>query len=439
MSQANTPLQTSTLRTPPTLTATKITHTKSRFGCLVCKKRRVKCDEGRPQCKKCAIGRRHCAYAANESQANADNNEGLHRLSPTVPPITTRRNGESSVHLASASIPLRDKNEAILDHHVPSSLLGLPNGFTVLHMRLLYHAITNMSAYMALESDIDPIIEYALQTAPTAPYILGQLLALSALHCSVQQPDQAKNFHYHATDLQTRALGAYNAARRSPDNSATNPECASVQSFLFALLLGFHVLRNCLVQHYTSVTAFVAGFVAYLRIHRGFRSVIGEHWDAISASHLRPLLYVSRWITDSEPLENETRGVETHHLRALLQTMPDQASSSVQASLLALHYVQWMLDLKATVPSDSGRRVHVTAAWPLVVPDGYVDCLYQHRPEALAVLAFFAAALHQQADFWGFGGAGAGIVRMIAEYIGPFWGEALAWPLEVVANTVDTP
>jgi hypothetical protein len=93
-----------------------------------------------------------------------------------------------------------------------------------------------------------------------------------------------------------------------------------------------------------------------------------------------------------------------------------------------------MLDLKATVSSDSVRRVHVTLAWPLVVPDDYVECLYQHRPEALAVLAFFAAALHQQADVWGFSNAGCGLVRVIAEHIGSFWGEALAWPLGVVES-----
>ena len=429
MSAANTPLQPSTSATP-VAAKTNGTHKKSRNGCLVCKKRRVKCDEGRPQCKRCAVGRRHCEYTANESRANVDNNiQETHRISPIVRSVAARSNsGGEPFNLSSASTSLRDtRNEALVDHHVPNSLLGLPHGFTILHMRLLYHAITHMASYMALESDVGPIIDYALQSAHTAPYVLSQLLALSALHCSFQQPENAETFQYHATDLQTRALGAYSAAR----DSASDPERASVQSFIFASLLGIHVLHNCLSQEYTSVSGFVAGFVGYLRIHRGIRSVIGEHWDAISESHLKPLLYVSRWIVENESSES---GVETAPLRALLQASPDQASSSVQASLRALHYVQWMLDLKATVSSDSVRRVHVTLAWPLVVPDDYVECLYQHRPEALAVLAFFAAALHQQADFWGFSNAGCGLVRVIAEHIGSFWGEALAWPLGVVEN-----
>jgi hypothetical protein len=354
------------------------------------------------------------------------NDEGPRRIALINPSATARSGGEPSNN-SPPSAPLCDSQNEAVDHRVPNSLLGLPDGFTVLHMRLLYHAITNMTSYMALESDVGPIIEYALQNANTAPYILSQLLALSALYCSVQQPEKAEDFQYHATDLQTRALGAYNASR----GKESDPERASVQSFIFASLLGIHVLHNCLARQYTSVSEFVAGFVGYLRIHRGIRSVIGEHWDAISESQLRPLLYISRWIEGNEASE---AGVETARLRALLEASPDHASSPVQASLEALHYAQWMLDLKATVPSHSGRRVHVTLAWPLVVPDGYVDCLYQHRPEALAVLAFFAAALHQQSDFWGFGNAGFGLVRFIADHIGPFWEEALAWPLEVIAS-----
>ncbi|CEJ82707.1 hypothetical protein VHEMI02756 [[Torrubiella] hemipterigena] len=36
---------------------------KSRAGCLVCRKRRIKCDEERPRCKRCVIGRWECQYA----------------------------------------------------------------------------------------------------------------------------------------------------------------------------------------------------------------------------------------------------------------------------------------------------------------------------------------------------------------------------------------
>ncbi|CZT21123.1 uncharacterized protein RCC_06984 [Ramularia collo-cygni] len=41
--------------------------TKSRTGCLLCKHRRVKCDEGRPRCQQCSTAGRKCEYAGSKS------------------------------------------------------------------------------------------------------------------------------------------------------------------------------------------------------------------------------------------------------------------------------------------------------------------------------------------------------------------------------------
>lgn len=38
-------------------------HERSLDGCLTCRKRRVKCDEGKPVCRRCACGDRECVYA----------------------------------------------------------------------------------------------------------------------------------------------------------------------------------------------------------------------------------------------------------------------------------------------------------------------------------------------------------------------------------------
>lgn len=52
-------------------------------------------------------------------------------------------------------------------------------------------------------------------------------------------------------------------------------------------------------------------------------------------------------------------------------------------------FVQWMLDLQRTVPTNTARCVQVTLAWLLVVPEIFLDRWNQLRPEALAVLASF--------------------------------------------------
>jgi hypothetical protein len=58
--------------------------------------------------------------------------------------------------------------------------------------------------------------------------------------------------------------------------------------------------------------------------------------------------------------------------------------------------------------------------------------LHQRRSEALAVLAFLTAMIHQNPAFWGFQAAGPGLVRSTVEHIGPFWTDSLIWPQALI-------
>ncbi|PYH49342.1 Zn(II)2Cys6 transcription factor [Aspergillus saccharolyticus JOP 1030-1] len=62
-------------------------------GCLVCKKRHVKCDEARPQCGPCAKGKRDCVYGTTIAQPQPSNSGpavepvlASHELSSIAPP-----------------------------------------------------------------------------------------------------------------------------------------------------------------------------------------------------------------------------------------------------------------------------------------------------------------------------------------------------------------
>jgi hypothetical protein len=105
-------------------------------------------------------------------------------------------------------------------------------------MAFLHYAMTNMSDFMALQVGGQPVIDTALENADKAPYLLDQVLALSALHLSTQDVAQASSLRRQSTELQTRALGLFNEAK---DRIS---EYTSVQAFLFASLLGLYVLHE---------------------------------------------------------------------------------------------------------------------------------------------------------------------------------------------------
>lgn len=385
-------------------------HRKSRAGCLGCKKRRVKCDENHPTCQKCAIGNRACVYCPSASRSESRSSKDT-----TETPLTVGGESATSRTPASPWNRLRDRD--------PGSDYILP-GFTALHLHLFHHATTNMASYTASEGITHLMITYALDNASTAPYLLNQLLALSALHCSTVKENDQIAFAHEARKLQTRALSHFNDVDCGPN------EHTGITSFMFVSLLGIHTLYNTLSAGHRDIGDFTTSFVGYMRIHRGVRPILDEYWTRISRSEPRSLFYIMDWIETSDTC---SFGREPTLLRKHLESLPDRSTSSVQACLEALGWIQWVLNLKATVADDSERRVHASIAWPLIVSEEYVESLRQHKQEALAVLAFFMATLHQKPHFWGFNNAGPQLVSAIVAHVGPLWEDALTWPREAVA------
>ncbi|KAH7123154.1 hypothetical protein EDB81DRAFT_813599 [Dactylonectria macrodidyma] len=402
-------------------------HRKSRRGCTVCKARRIKCDERHPQCGNCVVTERVCSYlaqstgvAASISSANAGSSSSASTgVSAGPVMVATGTPGVSPGPSVSSSTGDGGQlSVGLRNIELDPSISGSGATFTVIHMTLLHHAEVNMADYMALRGIILPIIDAAIDNAVTAPYLLDQLLALSALHLATQDATRAHVYQNQATELQTRALSMFNQVREEITESNYMP------TFLFATLLGVHVLRNTLSDHHLALGEFVGTFVNYIRLHRGVRAVTSVYWDSILQSELKPLLYIIDW---TDYAEDRTPGLETADLKTFLESS-DLAPSSVKACLNALKWVQWVLDMIAMEPSRFDLAVHATMAWPLVIPDEYVDSLYQHRPEALVVLAYYAAILHRYRQFWVFGYSGSSLIQSIGLHVGAYWADVLAWP-----------
>ncbi|KAG9254344.1 uncharacterized protein F5Z01DRAFT_655161 [Emericellopsis atlantica] len=410
------------------------THTKSRTGCLVCKRRRVKCDETRPRCRKCTYGNRACVYSSSSSST-------LH-LIPGSPSPRPRPNGHDRA--ASARTHSAHHVSRPVHVHIPAinnaspspsgqSPRAHPDGngpltsFSVLHLTLFYNAIANMADYMALQGDIHVIISHALGSASEAPYVLYQLLALSALHSSTRQPQSsAPPLQHVATELQTRALGLFNGTRCHLSDDTY------LSAFLFASFLGVHSLHIAIAEHQHSASSFISAFVDYVHIHRGVRSVIRGYWDRIMQSDLKHLLSITAWVDEADTCSSE-HTAETARLRACLdQSSSSSSSSPMRACVDATRWLEWILRLKADGHDDPRRDVQAVMAWPLLVSDEYTEALYQRRPEAVAVFAFYTAVMYQHRDFWVFRNVESGLVRAMVDHVGPYWADALSWPLLVV-------
>lgn len=72
-------------------------HERSLAGCLTCRKRRVKCDETKPICRRCACGDRECIYA--------EASEPCSSLAPDAGPRKANSQPHSGIHVSSLIHP----------------------------------------------------------------------------------------------------------------------------------------------------------------------------------------------------------------------------------------------------------------------------------------------------------------------------------------------
>ncbi|PWN49193.1 hypothetical protein IE53DRAFT_159891 [Violaceomyces palustris] len=94
-------------------------HVRSLTGCLTCRKRRVKCDEAKPVCKRCKTANRECCFPEVVSAGNSQAHNGKARASSVASP------GESVGKEGYASPPVSHKNRTISESTEDGSLSSM--------------------------------------------------------------------------------------------------------------------------------------------------------------------------------------------------------------------------------------------------------------------------------------------------------------------------
>ncbi|KAF5598643.1 Upc2 [Fusarium pseudocircinatum] len=348
-------------------------HRKSRNGCGACKQRHMKCDESRPICLNCKISNRgsQCIYI-NIGQL------------PSPPQITSSVDTPSPLHLSSHLSPADPTSISLRPvEFISSALTALKDIpargdlFDLSHFALYHHLLTNRHVITSIDPSNESVISHTLDHALKAPYLMNQLLALSALHLSkppwLQQP-----YYQLATSLQTRALALFNEERQEVSEESCVP------MFLFSSLIGVHVLCDTLQGPRESFGAVLDSFITYLSIHRGVRAVTRHSWHTIKNSGLG---FILQQIEDAFPApENKIEAT------AILHEMIDANASLSSATKYhkAVSTLQRSFSLHAALNHPNKRRFDAAIAFCLDVDDEYFELLKKRQPEALVILAFFA-------------------------------------------------
>ncbi|KAL3468893.1 hypothetical protein BJX99DRAFT_242537 [Aspergillus californicus] len=166
-------------------------HTKSRRGCLHCKRRHVKCDEGIPKCSLCKKRGMQCSYPPSETEA---------QLAPVTP-----------------QPPNSDTSPEPWAEHT-----------RLLEMKLFHHYVINAS--FTLRQDVLEASHFQVAVprfATAHPFLLDIILAFSAMHLAfLEQQDQpegeseSSKYLEIALKYQNRACSAFSRvlADLAPEN-----------------------------------------------------------------------------------------------------------------------------------------------------------------------------------------------------------------------------
>lgn len=310
------------------------------------------------------------------------------------------------------------------------------------HMDLLIHVTQDSDMFnlgAGIESYHPSGLALGLKQALAHPYLMYELLAFSALHLAHLNSHPSTQTHLHRSShylhlsvrLQTRAISLFNDTLGS--EGVTESNCVAI--VLFSSILGHHVLASTLTFRAArsagpeEVDKVVAQWVQCMDTHRGIHTIATSSWPALMASDLAPILTQSQEFTSRTPV-----GRDCDVLKRRVEVSSEMEEEEKEACSKAIGYLQVGFDAsseKGFPEGESGKmenKHHMIYTWTMLVPREVTGLLMRKRPEALALLAYYAVLLHRGRELWQVGGVGRYLFEIMDGYLGKEWDEVLTVP-----------
>lgn len=164
---------------------------------------------------------------------------------------------------------------------------------------------------------------------------------------------------------------------------------------------------------------------------RGCNSVVQTQWQTLSKSFLAPLL--KKGMVHETAAADDVRDTEkvTELLRLCSLESVAQDRAVANAYALAIHELLNSYTQVSILINRKQDFVPVIFVWPIAIPQAYLSLLDEQRPEALVILAYYAALLKRVDTQWYMRGWALYLVRLVESALGDEWAEWLEWPKSV--------
>jgi hypothetical protein len=362
-------------------------HGKSRHGCKTCKKRKVRCDLGRPVCANCTRLSRECEYAEQLGPAGIQQGESARQLIQLAPPRSIAGSSDAD---------------------------GDGEGWTpnLLDLELMHH----FTAFTAVRmSDIPTTNQLWTTVIPQIgfrhPFLLHGILSMAALH---RRTDPAATEFQQAAlldvarDHQQQALSEYIPLL----GNITSDNCHALFAFSQIIAAVSYALLQ-LARGQNTARDFVQGIVAVFDLLIGSVVIALEAKEALQRGELASMMGHGPSLLDwnMAPLSDEPEAA----LAALVErvqsispgprlspessTGPGNGNAGMAAAECYVAAIQKLTPLFPRHP-QSTPRISTVIGWPVFLDTSYIALLRREEHAALVILAYYGMTLHKLNDCW---------------------------------------
>ncbi|KAI0532107.1 hypothetical protein GGR58DRAFT_491500 [Xylaria digitata] len=394
-------------------------HKKSRLGCRECKRRHIKCDEKRPTCAHCAITQRKCQYVSSSTTVASPSTTAE---STAASPGSTHRSDDADIpSAAQPRIILRPHDTHFIDElPAPSSSSVSGTAVNMNHMEFLLHYKFSI-AIPELDNEFDSAATAMVnKLALKFPWLLHAMLAISARHLAVLNPANSSPYLSEAFQLQNQAINIFNSEKLHINET----NCSA--ALLFSSILGRHMLADTLAALEPDGSVLLDNYCHYVQVHRGLRAIASDSWQLLSESEIWPLLLFT-----GIQRPRKAHGTELEELRRWVQESQGLDEETLKVCLKAVDLLQFGLDEISNATTHS-RRYQMSFIWSVCNEARFNDLVMQRLPQALVILAHYAALLHHSKSLWQIRDTGYRFLHMICSVLGPSYENQLWWVRNLV-------
>ncbi|CAL3966554.1 unnamed protein product [Diplocarpon coronariae] len=373
----------------------------SRAGCLVCKRRKIKCGEEKPSCLNCIKHSVSCKYQFPTTSFRAE------RYSAQSPGSSSDDDLHAPNPPMFSTISLNTVNAT-----------QIPN-FRVFDLELL-HTFTNFTCLSFSHRPAKRALwrVQAPKMGFSNLFVMRGLLAVTALHLGIihHKRDEQKVYLQYAANMYE--MGLQEAAKELPQITPDN----ATALFLFEAFSYMYTLGRPRPEK-PGICAEYEVFSSY----GGINVIHDSSSQALQSGPLGPLIRLG------EERPRELLGTAGLYLENLRRLVLQNARDSYESHLFShvIDELEKPYIVMAQSQSNKWEPNHVFA-WLFGMRDGFSKLMKEPRQEALVIFAFGCVLFKRLDSFWWLEGWAERLISQVYESLDTEHRAWIQWPLEQI-------